>query len=100
MVLTADAVNMKGVVLLKQGTTLTEKHLNILKTWGVTQVETAGDESHTSVQELIGANPEILERANNEAAQLFRHVDKTHPLFVELIKHWKEQYIFREAGKK
>jgi len=100
MVLAADTSNMNGVVLLKQGTTLTEKHIKILKTWGITQVEIEGEESDTSLQEILDAHPEFVSQACHEASQLFLHVDQTHPLFVELIKHWKEQYIYREAGKK
>ncbi len=100
MVLSADATNMNGVVLLKQGTTIEEKHLGILKTWGISQVDVEGDDNQETIQEIINANPQLAAQAEALAEERFYHVDKKHPLFKALIDHWKIKYICKEAGQK
>jgi len=44
MVLREPAVNHQGQVLLPKGASIAEKHLRILKTWGVLTVDVEGDE--------------------------------------------------------
>jgi hypothetical protein len=38
MVLDKDVANLQGAVLLRKGSEVTERHLNIFKTWGVTSI--------------------------------------------------------------
>ena len=44
MVLSGPAKTPNGYTLLPTGTTVIERHIGILKTWGVVHVEVAGDE--------------------------------------------------------
>lgn len=93
MVLSADVTNRNGMVLLKSGITITEKQINVLKTWGITHVEIEGSDQSPQTQELISAHPEYHEEAERRAAELFVHADGSHPLFQALLPLWKKQYI-------
>ena len=42
MVLASSVFNKNGGLLLKEGSTLTEKHIRIFKTWGVTEADIVG----------------------------------------------------------
>ncbi len=39
MVLNGDVHDLNGRLMLRAGTALTEKHLHILKTWGITEAD-------------------------------------------------------------
>lgn len=97
MVLAADTVNRNGMVLLKQGVAITERHINVLKTWGVTHIDIEGDDNETPMQELLAAHPEYLEEANQEAEKLFCRADREHPLFQTLIPLWKQQFVLKRV---
>jgi len=47
MVLSKDASTFRKQLLLPSGTTLTEKNIDTMKAWGVSEVETAGCEEPT-----------------------------------------------------
>jgi hypothetical protein len=42
MVLAQDVLNMTGMVLLRKGAILTERHVKMLRTWGVTAIAVEG----------------------------------------------------------
>ncbi len=72
MVVTADVKNMDDMLLIPAGCELSEKHINILQSWGVTDVEVdsagSGDASKDPLQQLA---PEVLERLKEETKALF-----------------------------
>jgi hypothetical protein len=51
MILAQPITNFQGVLLLPQGTKLTERHINLMKSWGVTGAEIEG-ESRKETSEL------------------------------------------------
>ena len=97
MELGEDVTDRSGRVLLRAGTSLSEKSIKVLKTWGITHITIAGEDSNTPYQEIIAAHPELLEQANEMAAIRFKLVDKDHPLFKALIESWLELYIKDKA---
>ena len=97
MVLSGDVTSNNGNVLLKAGVELTDKHIKILKTWGVTHIEIEGEDSSTPLHEIIAAHPEYLEEANDAAKTLFRNTNIEHPFFVELIELWSQHYVKNKA---
>ena len=98
MMLATDVKDRSGRTLLKAGIELTDKHIKIFKTWGVTQVEIVGKETTVSIEEVIIANPQLEQEANQLAEKIFRHVDPDHTLFSELIPVWKKRYIKDKAA--
>lgn len=98
MQLISDVTDSNGMVLLKQGTTLTEKNISLLINRNILHVEIEGDEPNRKTLDLSTINPEVIEAAEREANSHFKHSDPQHPLNAELIKHWKNLYINRECG--
>jgi hypothetical protein len=85
MVLAGDVTERSGRVLLRRSTEITEKHLDILRKWGVSEVDLQGttpEEEATSVQ----PDPAILQEAESRAGELFRHTDRGHPAVSELFR--------------
>ncbi len=99
MVLSADVKDRGGRMLLKSGVELTEKHLKVFKTWGISRVEIEGEECVTSLQEVIDAHPELKLEAESAVKEPFMHVDIEHPFFSELIELWIERRVKRRAAE-
>ncbi len=99
MILSADVKERGGRMLLKSGVELTEKHLKVFKTWGITRVEVEGEESVTSLQEVIDAHPELQLEAESAVKEHFMHVDVEHPFFSELIELWIARRVKRRAAE-
>ena len=98
MVLAQDAVHMNGRVLLCSGTCLTEKHLKVFKTWGLTEAQIKGgtgeEVSQHSMQHLDPASVKDAEQALQEK---FRHMDMGLPAAAELFRVCVRHYVERQA---
>jgi hypothetical protein len=94
MILGADVRDRSGRLLLGAGTELTERHLYILRTWGVVEVEIVGIEdkcTDTEAPETI--DPNLLESIESKISPIFYHTDRDHPAIKELMR----MRITREA---
>jgi hypothetical protein len=87
MVLAAEVKDRAGRVLLASGQEITEKHLKIFKTWGVTDanIEGASQEDMVS-QDLVDVDPEIRKQAEDAVLAKFRHAGTDHPGLKELAR--------------
>jgi len=87
MVLAADVRDRNGRLLLKAGTQMTDKHLYILRTWGVVEAEVVNpDENQERAVDVDAIDPEILAGIEAEITPLFLHTDLTHPAIKELLR--------------
>jgi|WetSurMetagenome_2_1015567.scaffolds.fasta_scaffold666176_2 hypothetical protein len=87
MLLEADVLDMNGNVLIGKGCELTERHLKILKMWGVLEADIAGvDREEMLAQEMAQLDPELLHSAEARMTDLFHHTDLTHPAIKELFR--------------
>lgn len=85
MALGADAILDNGRVLLRSGVVLEEKHIKMLKAWGLVGAEIKGITQEQLEQEALNdLNPDILENVREELSSLFCHMDMTHPMIREL----------------
>lgn len=86
MVLAGDAKDLNGRVLMKSGAKITEKHIKILKSWGITEADvqkaTKRDIEDADSKDL---DPELLEKAETEVTRFFSHADRSHPAVKELF---------------
>lgn len=84
--LAGDAKDLNGRVLMKSRAKITEKHLKILKSWGVTEADvqkaTKKDIEDAGSKDL---NPELLDKAKVEVTRFFSHADRSHPAVKELF---------------
>ena len=80
-----DVLERSGRILLRAGTEITERHLNIFRTWGVTEAEIESmsreDAAAQSGREL---DPEVLQAAEAFIDPLFAHTDSNHAAVREL----------------
>ncbi|HLP00378.1 MAG TPA: hypothetical protein VK163_00025 [Opitutaceae bacterium] len=82
-----DVVEASGQVLLRAGTEISEKHLRVLRSWGIQQVEIEGPKPPDSEDTFLSrASPELLDRAQASVNERFRHTDPVHPAIAELMR--------------
>lgn len=63
--------NMNGVLLLREGERLTAKHVTVLKTWGVHEVDICQEEGAAEATSTV--SPAILRQIEQETGRRFRH---------------------------
>jgi len=87
MVLAADVVDRNHRVLLKAGIALTEKHLTVLRQWGITEADIQGvTREELNAQESVELDQDLLAHAETSYRELFRHADMQHPFNQELMR--------------
>jgi len=95
MFLGADVRDRSGRLLLGRGTELNERHLYILRTWGVVDVEIAGaEEGGNDPKTAKTIDPALWAAVEKKIAPLFLHADNSHPAIKELMC----MRIMREAA--
>lgn len=95
MILGADVRDRSGRLLLGSGTELNVRNLYILKTWGVIEVEIAGDEKGDNDPNSANSiDPARWAAIEKEITPLFSYMDSSHPAVKELIR----MRIMREAA--
>ncbi|THB62846.1 MAG: HDOD domain-containing protein [Desulfovibrio sp.] len=85
MCLARDVKDRNGRLLLNAGLELTDKHLRVLRIWGVTEAHIQG-ESRESVAEQAAADvdPQVLARAEEAVAWRFLHCNPDQDVVAEL----------------
>jgi hypothetical protein len=97
--LAKDALNAYGRLLLKAGTTIDERHLEILRTWGIVEVDIAGTGAEPNQSDVsFTALPEVVkEQINQRLMEQFKLCNLHHPLLKELILYQRtrltKQYL-------
>jgi HD-like signal output (HDOD) protein len=79
MVLAADLKDRSGRFLLSKGVKISEKHLKIIKTWGVVEADIDGiTEEDINEKQTADIDPLILEAAQRVERNRFIHADLDH----------------------
>jgi hypothetical protein len=88
MALKANVCDRSGRMLLPAGIELTDKHLKVLRTWGVSEADIVADneDGSESVAAPVSGDPLVIAAAQEAVDQLFVHNDPQHPLIKELIR--------------
>jgi len=72
MTLAADVKNKHGNIMIKQGMTLTEKHIMLLKAWGIPDADVEGaDREQLHQEEMKTVAPEVIEAIEQELNEIF-----------------------------
>ena len=90
-----DALGANGRLLLKAGSTIKEKHLDVFRTWGVVEVDIIGDEPPQDESNIdFSALPtEIKDQITQKLEHQFRHCNLQNPLIHELVSYQKVRLI-------
>ena len=82
MVLAAPVIDRRGRLLIPEGASLSERHVQALMVWGVAKIEVEGDEPEGAQAEA--PSPEALARAEAAVEQRFAVVGTDHPFLAQL----------------
>ena len=89
-ILATDVKNAHGQLLIKKGAEVTERHVRVLKSWGVAdvQVEGEGEEGDSSAGETTveSYDPVLMEKARVEVMERLRYNSIEHPAIDELVR--------------
>jgi hypothetical protein len=83
MTVAADVKNMDDMLLIPSGCTLTARHINILRTWGISDIVTEGEDQSSTT--LVTLAPEILQELNDELKKHFWDYDEKIPAQKEIF---------------
>jgi hypothetical protein len=85
MVVVSDVKNIDNMLLIPAGCTLSGRQINILKAWGVGEVEVVASEAHEETDILTKLSAEEVERLSAEVKERFWRVDESNPVFMEIF---------------
>lgn len=90
LTLAKDVKNAQGQLLIRSGVEIIERHLVLLKSWGITEVEVQEEVGRPSEANsgLTAEDPEAaarLQSARNGLLEMFRHNNLEEPVMAELI---------------
>jgi hypothetical protein len=87
MVVARDVKNIDGMLLTPSGCALSERQINILQAWGVTEVEVeAGEELARAYDPLAQLPPETLAKLTADLRARFWKPDDFGPVPAEIFK--------------
>ena len=86
-VIAADVTNLDGMLLLPAGCALSERQINTLHAWGVTEVSVeSADGLDSSSDPLAKLPPELAARLTAEVKGLFWDFDEANPVQQEVFR--------------
>lgn len=87
MVVARDVKNIDGMLLAPSGCELSERQINILQAWGVTELEVeAGEEMAKAHDPLAQLPPEVLAKLTADLRGRFWKPDDFGPVPAEIFK--------------
>ena len=96
MELAEDIVNLNGRILFKAGCTITERHIQALRAWGIAEANIRGVERDNSDEPSLAAvDPEEIARIDQDLTYLFRKTDLENPIVAELYRLVRKREAMR-----
>ena len=87
MVVARDVKNIDGMLLAPSGCELSERQINILQAWGVTEVEVEASEDQAKAHDpLAQLPPETLAKITAELRGRFWKPDEFGPVPAEIFR--------------
>ena|SRR5450759_4314695 len=85
MVVVSDVKNIDNMLLIPAGCTLSERQINILKAWGVSEVEVVTSEANADTDILTKLSSQEVEKLSAEVKERFWRLDESNPVFMEIF---------------
>ncbi len=99
MALASEVKNKHGNILLKKGDMLSEKHILLLKSWGITEADIEGvDRGQVEKREMEELSPELIASVEGELKDLFSDFGD-NPLMEELYRVTKKFKLKKAVEK-
>ncbi len=83
MVTATEVKDRTGRILLPSGKTLTSKHLKVLKTWGITEINIVSSKGTAPGAEPSDKNMSVDPSIVKEMDKLVQFTDRRHPVVSE-----------------
>ncbi|MBI5383496.1 MAG: hypothetical protein HZA90_02275 [Verrucomicrobia bacterium] len=97
MIVGADVKNIDSMLLIPSGASLTERQINILRAWGVEEVDVKASGDFTDAGDFLLQLPaEEAARLTSETKGLFWRLDGSNAVQMEIFKHILERKV--QAG--
>jgi hypothetical protein len=88
MVLEKDVKNSHGQILIRSGSELTERHLTLIRSWGVTEAAVKGNlNARLDLLEMQDIKPEAYARAEAALLPRFQCAGLSDPVMGELFRY-------------
>jgi HD-like signal output (HDOD) protein len=85
MVLSDNLVDTTGRCLLTQGTVIQNKHIHIMKSWGITEAEVDGvNQGKAASSAMAQIDSEIIKKCEDYITPFFRHTNQEHEVMQEI----------------
>ncbi len=85
MILHSDLLDSRGRFLLGRGSQIEEKHIRVMKIWGITAADVEGvNKESINKEALAQIDPTILKEARSWVDSIFSCSDKSHEALEEL----------------
>jgi len=100
MLVSVDVKNMDGMLLLPKGCELTDRHINILQAWGISEIVVeSGAGPEGSVDPLAKLTPEELVALTSELKSLFWQPDESNPGYQAVFQAILKRRVLRGARR-
>jgi len=99
MVVGSDVKNIDNMLLVPAGCTLSERQINILKAWGVHEVNVVASETTSDFDPFGKLAPDEVEKLLSEVKEHFWQVDEANPVFMEIFKLILHRRVRSTAGE-
>ena len=87
MVASADVKNLDGMLLMPTGCELSERHIRILKTWGIAEISVQTDDAEEDKAESRRPAPVEVSPARVRALKArFFQFEETNPVQQEILR--------------
>jgi hypothetical protein len=101
MILGKDLKDRSGLVLLSAGHEITEKHLKILRMWGIMEADIQGVTREETISKAAShIDPVLLQEAESQIREQFLHADLKNPFVNELFRLLTLRRVFETSGGK
>jgi hypothetical protein len=87
MVLEKPIKDQFGLILFQKGIILSQKTINTLKMWGISEVSIEDDSIGENTNETQPFDPVLAAEVESNVEKLFRHNPNRGPFVKELIRH-------------
>jgi putative nucleotidyltransferase with HDIG domain len=85
MILAENLVDTTGRCLLAQGSVIQDRHIHIMKSWGITEADVEGISHEQAVSSaMVEIDPELVKKCADYMEPFFRHSNKEHEVMQEI----------------
>ena len=100
MVVASDVKNLDDMLLLPSGCTLSEKHINILQAWGITEVNVEASDAAEELADPLSKVPQsTIGKWEQEIKQRFWQYDPENPVYQELLRQLMHRKVLQSPSR-